>query len=126
MIEAGVFGATGYTGVELIRLLARHEQVRLSLATSRSNADRNLAEVFPGAPEVDLIDPEQAPLEKLDVVFLCLPHGQSAKVAAAALQAGARVIDLSADFRLTDPDVISNGMGFHIPLPSYSTRRSMV
>ena len=111
MIRAGVFGATGYTGVELIRLLGRHEQVRLSLATSRSNPGRSLSQVFPGAPEVDLIDPEQASLEKLDVVFLCLPHGQSAIVAAAALQAGARVIDLSADFRLADPNIYQEWYG---------------
>lgn len=117
MIEAGVFGATGYTGVELIRLLRHHEQVRLSFATSRSNSGRSLSQVFPGAPEVDLIDPEQAPLEKLDVAFLCLPHGQSAKVAAAALQAGARVIDLSADFRLTDPDAYQQWYGLPHPAP---------
>jgi len=117
MIEAGVFGATGYTGVELIRLIGRHEQVRLSLATSRSNAGRNLAEVFPGAPELDLIAPDQASLEDLDVVFLCLPHGKSAEVAVAALQAGARVIDLSADFRLADPDTYQQWYGLQHPAP---------
>ncbi len=117
MIEAGVFGATGYTGVELIRLLGRHEGVRLSLATSRSNAGRNLAEVFPGAPETDLVAPDQAPLEDLDVVFLCLPHGKSAEVAVAALQAGVRVIDLSADFRLADPDLYQQWYGLQHPAP---------
>ena len=117
MIEAGVFGATGYTGVELIRLLRHHDQARLSFATSRSNPGRILSQVFPGAPEVDLIDPAQAPLDELDVVFLCLPHGQSAEVAVAALQAGARVIDLSADFRLADPDTYQQWYGLRHPAP---------
>ena len=117
MIEAGVFGATGYTGVEVIRLLRHHDQVRLSFATSRSNPGRSLSQVFPGAPEVDLIDPAQAPLDELDVVFLCLPHGQSAEVAVAALQAGARVIDLSADFRLADPDTYQQWYGLQHPAP---------
>lgn len=117
MIEVGVFGATGYTGVELIRLLRHHDQARLSFATSRSNPGRILSQVFPGAPEADLIDPAQAPLDELDVVFLCLPHGQSAEVAVAALQAGARVIDLSADFRLADPDTYQQWYGLRHPAP---------
>ncbi|GMR09970.1 MAG: N-acetyl-gamma-glutamyl-phosphate reductase [Anaerolineae bacterium] len=111
MIEVGVLGATGYTGAELIRLIGRHEQVRLAFATSRSNPDRSLAQVFPGAPEVDLIAPEHAPLKDVDLVFLCLAHGQSAEVAAAALQAGTRVIDLSADFRLADADTYQQWYG---------------
>lgn len=117
MIEVGVFGATGYTGVELIRLLERHEQARLRFATSRSNANRNLAQVFPGAPHADLLDPEHAPLEEVDVLFLCLPHGESGEVAAAALKAGTRVVDLSADFRLADPDTYQQWYGRPHPAP---------
>ncbi len=117
MIEVGVLGATGYTGAELIRLLGRHEQVRLRFAASRSNPDRSLAQVFPGAPDIKLIDPEHAPIEDVDLVFLCLPHGQSAEVAAAALQVGTRVIDLSADFRLADADTYRQWYGQRHPAP---------
>ncbi|MFQ5942635.1 MAG: N-acetyl-gamma-glutamyl-phosphate reductase [Anaerolineales bacterium] len=117
MIEVGVLGATGYTGTELIRLLGRHEQVELRFSTSRSSAGRNLAEVFPGAPSVDLIDPEHAPLEDVDLVFLCLPNGESAEVAGAALQVGTRVIDLSADFRLADPETYRHWYGQQHPAP---------
>ncbi len=117
MIDVGVLGATGYTGVELIRLLGRHEQVQLKFATSRSNPDRSLAQVFPGAPDFNLIDPEHAALEDVDLVFLCLPHEQSAEAAAAALQAGTRVIDLSAAFRLADGDTYRRWYGQRHPAP---------
>ena len=111
MIEVGVLGATGYTGAELIRLLGRHQQVQLRFATSRSHPDRSLAQVFPGAPDFNLIDPEHAALGDVDLVFLCLPHEQSAEVAAAALQVGTRVIDLSAAFRLADADIYRQWYG---------------
>jgi len=117
MIDVGVLGATGYTGVELIRLLGRHEQVQLKFATSRSNPDRSLAQVFPGAPDFNLIDPEHAALDDVDLVFLCLPHEQSAEAAAAALQAGTRVIDLSAAFRLADADTYRRWYGQRHPAP---------
>lgn len=117
MIEVGVMGATGYTGAELIRLIGRHPQVQLRFGTSRSHADRSLAQAFPGAPDFKLIDPETAALEDVDLVFLCLPHGQSAEVAAAALRAGTRVIDLSADFRLADADIYQQWYGQRHPAP---------
>lgn len=117
MIDVGVFGSTGYTGAELIRLLARHEQVRLRFATSASSAGQSLANVFPGAPAVELISPAEAPLGEIDVAFLCLPHSQSAVVAVDALQAGSRVIDLSADFRLRDPDSYQQWYGVPHPAP---------
>ncbi len=117
MIDVGVFGSTGYTGAELIRLLTRHEQVRLRFATSASQAGQPLARVFPGAPAVELISPAEAPLGDIDVAFLCLPHSQSAEVAVDALQAGSRVIDLSADFRLRDPDTYQQWYGVPHPAP---------
>lgn len=122
MVAVGVYGATGYTGAELIRLLARHEHVTLQFATSRSQAGRNLAQVFPGAPAVDLIDPVQAHPDQVDAVFLCLPHGESAEVAAAALGAGATVIDLSADFRLADSDTYAEWYGHPHPAPALLRR----
>ena len=118
MIDVGVFGSTGYTGAELIRLLTRHERIRLRFATSVSQAGQSLADVFPGAPAVKLTSPAEAPLGEIDVAFLCLPHSQSALVAVDALQAGSRVIDLSADFRLRDPDTYQQWYGVPHPAPS--------
>ena len=117
MIEIGVFGSTGYSGAELIRLITRHDQVRLRFAASRSSPGKNLAQVFPGAPEIDLISPEQAPLDSVDLVFLCLPHGASAQTAVQALDAGVRVIDLSADFRLASPATYEQWYGLAHPAP---------
>lgn len=117
MIEVGVYGATGYTGTELIRLLGRHPQLRLRFASSRSQAGQDLAQAFPGAPNVELIDPRQAELDQVELVFTCLPHGESAAVAVAALEAEVRVIDLSADFRLTDAAAYEQWYGKVHPAP---------
>lgn len=102
MLKAGIYGATGYTGFELAKILQRHPQVEIAFATSESNAGVSLRDVFPAAPHVRLITAADADPSATDVVFLCLPHGAAAQTAIAALAAGARVIDLSADFRLKD------------------------
>jgi N-acetyl-gamma-glutamyl-phosphate reductase len=102
MIRVAVFGATGYTGLELAGLLAGHPEVALSQLVSSSQAGRSLRAVHPAAPDLPLIGAVDARLDAVDAVFLCLPHGESARTAAAALSAGTRVIDLSADFRLRD------------------------
>lgn len=104
MIRAAVFGSTGYTGANVLRLLHAHPQVELAYAVSRSSAGSSLADHFPRAPQVELVAPEQADLTDVEVVFLCLPHGQSAPWAVRALEAGAKVVDLSADFRLRSLD----------------------
>jgi N-acetyl-gamma-glutamyl-phosphate reductase len=96
----GVLGATGYTGRELLRLLARHPGVRVMAATSESEAGRPLREVVRGAPDVLLRRVEDTELSACQVVFSCLPHGESARWAERARAAGARVIDLSADLRV--------------------------
>ncbi len=100
MIRVGVFGSTGYTGLELLRLLQSHPEVELVFAVSRSAAGTRLSDQFPQAPALELCTPEGAIVEAADVVFLCLPHGQSAPWAVRTLETGARVVDLSADFRL--------------------------
>jgi N-acetyl-gamma-glutamyl-phosphate reductase len=101
MIAAGVFGATGYTGYELIQLLTGHPEVEVAFATSRSSAGQRLSDLYPSPLDVCLVAPEEADVDAADVAFFCLPHGES-MAAVAAARAGTRCIDLSADFRLRD------------------------
>jgi N-acetyl-gamma-glutamyl-phosphate reductase len=103
MVNVGIYGVTGYAGYELLRWLGRHQQARVVFTTSESQAGKSLADVFPGPLDAPLIAPDTAPLDAADVVFLGLPHGVAAQVAQRARAAGVRVIDLSADFRLTTP-----------------------
>jgi N-acetyl-gamma-glutamyl-phosphate reductase len=105
MINVGVYGATGYTGLELIRLLADHPQVHLQFITSEGAAGKSLRQSWPTAPDLPLTAAADAPLDEVQSVFLCLPHTHSARIAAQALAQGARVVDLSADLRLDDPAV---------------------
>lgn len=105
MIKVGIVGGTGYTGVELLRLLARHPRVELSAITSRGEAGTAIADMFPslrGAIDLQFADPEDAPLDRCDIVFFATPNGIAMRQARALLNAGVRVIDLAADFRLQD------------------------
>lgn len=117
MIRVGIVGATGYTGIELVKILARHPEVSIDFATSDSYVGKKLSDAFPCAFDLPLIAHEAAPLERADVVFLALPHGASADFAKRALDAGARVIDLSADFRLHDAAAYQKwyGLAHHVP-----------
>lgn len=106
MISAAIVGGTGYTGIELIRLLSAHPQVSLDLLTSRSEAGTRADEIFPslrGISDIvfsDLGDDTLAALQQCDVVFFATPHGVAMQQAEALTQAGVKVIDLAADFRL--------------------------
>jgi len=105
MIKAGIVGGTGYTGVELLRLLAQHPEVELAAITSRKEAGTRVDAMFPGLRgRVDLAftAPDNSPLGRCDVVFFATPNGVAMGEAHALLEQGARVIDLSADFRLRD------------------------
>jgi N-acetyl-gamma-glutamyl-phosphate reductase len=104
MVNVGIYGVTGYAGYELLRWLGRHRQAKVVFTTSESQAGKSLAEVFPGPLDARLIAPDDAPLGDVDVVFLGLPHGVAAQTAKCARDAGVRVIDLSADLRLTTPE----------------------
>ncbi len=105
-IKAGIVGGTGYTGVELLRLLAQHPQVELHAITSRGEAGRPVADLFPNLRHhVDLtfIEPSVASLQDCDVVFYATPNGTAMQQVPDLLDTGVRVVDLAADFRLRDP-----------------------
>ena len=107
MIRAAVIGGTGYTGLELIRLLLGHPEAQLAAVCSRSEAGRALSEVFPNFEgKSDLrFTAELGAADVPDVVFFATPNGVAMKQAPALLERGIRVIDLAADFRLPDPAV---------------------
>jgi N-acetyl-gamma-glutamyl-phosphate reductase len=105
IINVGVFGASGYTGLEMLRLLRGHPRTRLVFATSESAAGKSIRDIYPLTWDVPLVAAADAPLDQTDAVFCCLPHGASMPAVIAARQAGVRVIDLSADFRLADVDI---------------------
>ncbi|HYD66470.1 N-acetyl-gamma-glutamyl-phosphate reductase [Azospirillum sp.] len=104
-IRVGILGASGYTGAELVRMLLRHPNVEICALTAERQAGKPMAEVFPhlgryGLP--GLVKIEEVHWDKLDVVFCALPHGTTQEVVS-GIPHGLKVVDLSADFRLTDP-----------------------
>jgi N-acetyl-gamma-glutamyl-phosphate reductase len=105
-LNIGIVGGTGYTGVELLRLLAAHPNADLRAITSRKEAGMPVAEMFPslrGRVDLAFSDPATASLDTCDVVFFATPHGVAMEAAPRLLEAGVRLIDLAADFRLKDP-----------------------
>ncbi len=105
MIKVGIVGGTGYTGVELLRILVNHPDVQLHVITSRSEEGMRVDEMFPnlrGHTDLQFSVPDAAVLGECDVVFFATPHGVAHALAEEILNTGARVIDLSADFRIQD------------------------
>lgn len=105
MIKVGIVGGTGYAGVELLRILAQHPAVEIAAIVSRGAVGTPVAEMFPnlrGFLDLQVQDAESAGLEKCDVVFFATPNGVAMHQAPALLDAGVRVIDLAADFRIQD------------------------
>lgn len=106
MIKVGIVGGTGYTGVELLRLLAQHPKVELRAITSRKETGMPVTDLYPslrGRVKLSFCDPADAGLAQCDVVFFATPHGVAMAQAPGLLKAGVKVIDLAADFRLRDP-----------------------
>jgi N-acetyl-gamma-glutamyl-phosphate reductase len=104
-IQIGVVGGTGYTGVELLRLLAQHPQCELRAVTSRAEAGTPVAAMFPalrGRVELAFSEPSDAVLKQCDVVFFATPNGVAMQQARILFDAGVRVIDIAADFRIKD------------------------
>ena len=120
MIKVGVVGGTGYTGVELLRLLAAHDQVEVTAITSRAEAGRAVSDLYPnlrgfydlkfGAPTIEV-------LTACDLVFFATPNGVAMEQTEALLAAGVKVIDLSADFRIKDLTVWSEWYGMEHACP---------
>jgi N-acetyl-gamma-glutamyl-phosphate reductase len=105
MIKVGIVGGTGYTGVELLRLLAQHPEVELTAITSRKESGMPVAEMFPslrGRVSLAFSTPDEAPLKSCDVVFFATPNGVAMQQTRELLDAGVKVIDLAADFRIQD------------------------
>ncbi len=123
-IKTAIVGASGYTGMELLRLLLGHPGVELVAATSRQEAGRSLGTVFPrfaklpgSGLEFIAPDPDAIAATGAQAAFLALPHGVAAEIARALLERGLRVIDLSADFRISDPAVYQEFYGDAHPTP---------
>jgi N-acetyl-gamma-glutamyl-phosphate reductase len=115
-VPVSVLGATGYAGVELLRLLSRHPGVELAFLSSEQYRGRRASDVYPflsGIVDLTLGAPDPVAAAVGDVVFSALPHGASAPLVRTLLEHRGRVIDISADFRLRDPEVYARWYGPH-------------
>ena len=124
MIKVGIVGGTGYTGVELLRLLATHAECEVVAITSRAEAGRPVAELFPnlrGHIDLSFKAPDDADLKRCDLVFFATPNGIAMSQAPALLAAGVRVIDLAADFRIGDREVWEHWYGMEHASPELLT-----
>jgi N-acetyl-gamma-glutamyl-phosphate reductase len=114
MLKVGVVGGTGYTGVELLRLLLGHPEVALTVITSRGEAGVRVADLFPnlrGWTHLAFTPPDPVALAACDLVFFATPNGTAMAMARELLGAGVRIIDLAADFRLRDPSMWEHWYG---------------
>ena len=114
-VRVGIINVTGYTGVELARLLHQHPQVELTSVTGRSTAGQKLGKVFPHLANIDLTI--EAELGEVDLAFSAMPHKESAKQVIPLLERGIKVVDISADFRLKNAEEYTSWYGFTHPAP---------
>ncbi len=122
MIRIGVVGGTGYTGLELLRVLAGHPEVSLSVITSRSEVGTRVAELFPslrGYVDLEFSAPDGSALTACDLVFFATPNGTAMKLAPELLEASVRVLDLAADFRLKDASLWEKWYGIRHAAPEW-------
>jgi N-acetyl-gamma-glutamyl-phosphate reductase len=114
MINIGIVGGTGYTGVELLRILATHPEAHIAAITSRKEAGMPVAEMYPslrGHIDLAFTTPDEALLADCDIVFFATPHGVAMSQARELLAAGTKIVDLAADFRLQDTAVFEQWYG---------------
>ncbi len=114
MIKVGIVGGTGYTGAELLRLFSGHPEVDVCVITSRQEAGKGVAELFPnlrGHVGLKFVAPDEADLAQCDAVFFATPHAAAMHAVPDLIEAGVRVLDLSADFRLKDMNVWAEWYG---------------
>jgi N-acetyl-gamma-glutamyl-phosphate reductase len=119
-IKVGIVGGTGYTGVELLRILAAHPQAEVQAITSRSEMGVRVDEMYPnlrGFYDLAFTEPDVDVLKACDIVFFATPHGVAMSMAEDLTSAGVKVIDLAADFRITDLDVWAKWYGFEHTCP---------
>lgn len=124
MISVGIVGGTGYTGVELLRLLLRHPQARVDVLTSRTEAGKRVADMFPslrGHTELEFSDLDLDRLKQCDVVFFATPHGVAMQHAQELIDADTKVIDLAADFRLQNLAEFEKWYGMQHSCPTVLT-----
>ncbi|KCX38781.1 N-acetyl-gamma-glutamyl-phosphate reductase [Acinetobacter sp. 263903-1] len=124
MISVGIVGGTGYTGVELLRLLLRHPDVQVSVLTSRTEAGKRVDDMFPslrGHTDLQFSDLDMNVLKNCDVVFFATPHGVAMKHAAELVAANTKVIDLAADFRLQNLQQFEKWYGLEHSCPDILT-----
>ena len=126
MVRAAVIAASGYIGGELVRLLLQHPETDLTIATSRGYADEYLFRVHPnlrGVTDLKFTKFDQSRVTNdADIVFSALPHGESVKVIPELAGTGMRIVDLSADFRLSDPSQYTRWYGYEHPAPDLLRR----
>jgi len=124
VISVGIVGGTGYTGVELLRLLLRHPDVQVSVLTSRTEAGKRVDDMFPslrGYTDLQFSDLDMNVLKHCDVVFFATPHGVAMKHAAELVAANTKVIDLAADFRLQNLQQFEKWYGLEHSCPDILT-----
>lgn len=125
--KVGVIGAAGYAGAELVRLLVQHPDFELSVITSNADAGTPLAEVYPafkGYSDIAFTTHDAPAVKDCDLVFLAVPHTAALAQAPGLLEAGVTVCDLSADYRLADPDVYEHWYGTKHTSPELLATRS--
>ncbi|OZB20679.1 MAG: N-acetyl-gamma-glutamyl-phosphate reductase [Marinobacter sp. 34-60-7] len=125
MIKIGIVGGTGYTGVELLRILAVHPEAEVTCITSRSEAGMPVADLYPnlrGYFDLAFSEPDPAVLSECDLVFFATPHGVAMRMMPELMAAGVRAVDLSADFRLKDLNVWAKWYGMPHETPEWAEK----
>ncbi len=122
MIKVGIYGASGYTGLELVRILLGHPDAEIVFATSETYAGKTLDDIFPCGIKLELIHAEEADPAEVDAVFTCLPHTTAMNTIGRIHRRGLKIIDLSADFRFQNPADYRQWYGLDHVIPELLSR----